>query len=389
MYSDVQMDIEFKSATATAFTTYAAGASDWDGSYSKGQVDGDDIVRVFVVTDQTDAIALDVEAGSLYDYNGGAVAADFVSPLSAKATIARNGQLSQIARPAYAEAATINGAVTNSISGVARASAVVTISGGSDLLFSVGETDAFGSLTTVADDDGFFTFNVYSTKTQTDTVVTMTTPDGASKTQKISFAVPAVTAVSTAVITGPANAMPGSTFTAVATLADVFGNGVDLDIDNNGAIDAGPTFVMTYTGPGVSFGSLPLFTDNNGQAKVQVLLGSNDTGTAVVTVTYDRDGTGVDYAPITATMSVVVGAAAASSDTKVNVGSFKGYVALYAKGYKGQKMTAIVAGKWIKVDSLASDFERVVRYTGAGYSITTKIYIDGVQIGDAFTTMTK
>jgi hypothetical protein len=52
-------------------------------------------------------------------------------------------------------------------------------------------------------------------------------------------------------------------------------------------------------------------------------------------------------------------------------------------------MSAIVAGKWIKVDSLASDFERVVRYTGAGYSITTKIYIDGVQIGDAFTTMTK
>ena len=79
----------------------------------------------------------------------------------------------------------------------------------------------------------------------------------------------------------------------------------------------------------------------------------------------------------------------ASGDQKVNVGSFKGYVALYAKGYEGQKMSAIVAGKWIVVESLASDFERVVRFTGAGYTITTKLYIDGVQVGDDFTTLTK
>jgi hypothetical protein len=82
-------------------------------------------------------------------------------------------------------------------------------------------------------------------------------------------------------------------------------------------------------------------------------------------------------------------ASVVAADTKVNVGTFKGYVALYAKGYKGQKMSAIVAGKWIVVPTLASDFERVVRFTGAGYTITTKIYIDGVQVGDAFTTVTE
>ena len=92
---------------------------------------------------------------------------------------------------------------------------------------------------------------------------------------------------------------------------------------------------------------------------------------------------------LNANVEVVDVATAAASDTKVNVGTFKGYVALYAKGYKGQKMSAIVAGKWIVVESLASDFERVVRFTGAGYTITTKIYIDGVQVGDAFTTVTK
>ncbi|WP_157775958.1 hypothetical protein [Candidatus Aquiluna sp. IMCC13023] len=43
-------------------------------------------------------------------------------------------------------------------------------------------------------------------------------------------------------------------------------------------------------------------------------------------------------------------------------------------------MSAIVAGKWIHVDSLASDFERVVRYTVAGYDIVTTIGIDGVKV---------
>ena len=98
----------------------------------------------------------------------------------------------------------------------------------------------------------------------------------------------------------------------------------------------------------------------------------------------------VDTDNITVVQAVAVGkaAATAAADQKVNVGSFKGYVALYAKGYAGQKMTAIVAGKWIKVDALASNFERVVRYTGAGYTITTKIYIDGVLTG-TFSTVTK
>jgi len=112
-----------------------------------------------------------------------------------------------------------------------------------------------------------------------------------------------------------------------------------------------------------------------------------------LSTTVDVTGTAWDETLFERTIAVerdvVTTAPAASADTKVNVGTFKGYVALYAKGYKGQKMSAIVAGKWITVASLASDFERVVRFTGAGYTITTKIYIDGVQVGDAFTTVTE
>ena len=42
----------------------------------------------------------------------------------------------------------------------------------------------------------------------------------------------------------------------------------------------------------------------------------------------------------------------AALDTKLTVGSFKGFIAIYTKGYEGSKLSAKVAGKWLVVDSL-------------------------------------
>lgn len=317
MYSDLQADIEVKAATATSFSTYRSGASDWDDAFNATQVDGDDVVRIYVIATQTDAIVLDASGASLYDYNSGSVNALFVGNLAAKATVARDGATTQVARPDYVSApVVINGKVQNSVSAVGRAGAVVTISGAADLLFSVGETDRLGSITTVADKDGHFTVKVWSNKTQTDTVVTMTTPNGASKTQKISFNKPAVTAVKAIEFTGPTSARPGSTFTVVGKLVDAFGNGVDLDLDNSGVVDGG-TFLVTYTGPGVSFGALPVTTDDKGEARVGVLLGTNDSGTATVTITWDRDGTGTTYSAISKTQTVTVGTVSGVAGTSV------------------------------------------------------------------------
>jgi hypothetical protein len=152
-----------------------------------------------------------------------------------------------------------------------------------------------------------------------------------------------------------------------------------------------PTFSLTSDAPGLQIGSDPATTANGGKANVAYFLGQNDSGTITVTATYDADGTGTAFAAVTVTKTVIIGVAPVAvvvPDTKVNVGSFKGYVALYAKGYAGKKMSAIVAGKWIVVASLATDFERVVRYTGAGYDIVTTIYIDGVMV-QTFNTTTK
>jgi len=64
------------------------------------------------------------------------------------------------------------------------------------------------------------------------------------------------------------------------------------------------------------------------------------------------------------------------SNQKVNAGSFKGYVAVYAKGYAGQRLSAKIGNDWVIVSSLASRFERITDFTGKGYQIRVRIYID-------------
>jgi hypothetical protein len=75
----------------------------------------------------------------------------------------------------------------------------------------------------------------------------------------------------------------------------------------------------------------------------------------------------------------------AKSLKKLTTGSFKGFIAIYTKGYEGSKLSAKVAGKWLLVDSLdeswrGNDYSRTVRFTGAGYDIFVHLYIDGEYI---------
>jgi hypothetical protein len=285
--------------------------------------------------------------------------------------------------PLYVNKAVVNGKATNGTTGVGLPGSVVTITGPSNILFENGQVAQRGTLTAVANQTtGNFEFNLYSTSAQKDTVITVTA-NGVSKEVKVTFTGIGVGEGVSLVVTTPAAVKPASTFQVKAKLADTFGNGV---------VAAAGRVKVTYTGAGIVFGTLPTSTDANGELMFSVLLGSNDTGTVSVTVSYDQNGDTdfVDAKDLNTTSTTEITASGVvASAAKVNVGSFKGYVALYAKGYAGQKMSAIVAGKWIVVASLASDFERVVRFTGAGYTITTKIYIDGVQIGSEFTTVTK
>jgi hypothetical protein len=62
---------------------------------------------------------------------------------------------------------------------------------------------------------------------------------------------------------------------------------------------------------------------------------------------------------------------------KVNAGSFNGVVALYAKGYVGQRLSAKVGKDWVVVPVIGDNFIRVVDPVGQiGRTIRVQIFID-------------
>lgn len=77
-----------------------------------------------------------------------------------------------------------------------------------------------------------------------------------------------------------------------------------------------------------------------------------------------------------------------SLDRKLNAGSFKGYVALYAKGYMGDRFSAKVGKDWVIRPALDKDFVRIVEYTGAGYTIDVRMYINS-ELAETITVTTK
>lgn len=67
--------------------------------------------------------------------------------------------------------------------------------------------------------------------------------------------------------------------------------------------------------------------------------------------------------------------------TKVNAGSFKGYVAIYALNHEGKRLSMKVGKDWRVVNSIpasANNLYRFVEQVGAGVDIAVRIYIDRV-----------
>ncbi|MDC0911646.1 hypothetical protein OAQ27_00835 [Aquiluna sp.] len=179
---------------------------------------------------------------------------------------------------------------------------------------------------------------------------------------------------------------PGKTAIVTGTLVDENGNPVDTTNEDGDA-----TIAISYTGnAGIPVGTLPTETNADGEFKLSLLTSAADEGTLTVTAVYLKDGASTAAAEKISKVHTITigGSSAAADDTKVNAGSFKGYVAVYAKGYEGQRLSAKIGNDWVVVESLASNFERVVDFTGAGYTIAVRIYIDRVLV-DTITVTTK
>ncbi len=132
------------------------------------------------------------------------------------------------------------------------------------------------------------------------------------------------------------------------------------------------------------FGTLPDDTNTKGQASFAVLLGSNDKGTATVTVSLDQsndgdftDAIGALTDDITTSASITVGASTAGV---VNVGSFSGKLVVYAKNLDGAKISWKVGGKWGTATAVGNTLNSFVRTTPKkGVTVSVDIYVNGVK----------
>ena len=218
-----------------------------------------------------------------------------------------------------------------------------------------------------------FAATLYSTTAQAATELTITSLGG-SNTVDVTFTGQSLGEATNLEIVAADFVSAASTFQVMAKLTDELGNGV-----STGTSDA---LLLTKTGAGITFGTLPNDTDVNGEASFNVLLGANDSGTITVTASYDQndDGDYTDADDLTVTKTITIGEAPA--DQKVNAGSFKGYVAVYALGHEGSRLSAKIGNDWVIVDPIVNNESdnlfRVTDFTGAGVDIAVRIYIDRV-----------
>jgi hypothetical protein len=233
----------------------------------------------------------------------------------------------------------------------------VTFSG-TNLDFESDGVYARGSITVRSNASGVASVKVYSNISGSK-VLTIAS-GSVTRTQTIVHAAPAASAATAINITTPANVPAGRTLTVTGIVVDKFGNGVDAT-----------NFALSYAGPGF-YSTLPSSLVD-GKFAFNVLIGSNETGTATISASVY---TGSDR--ISASKSVNIGSGAASGAGKVNVGSFNGKLVVYASGLSGKTISWKVGGTWGK-QVAASNYAVFNRPTPrAGVTVSVNIYVDGV-----------
>jgi len=301
-------------------------------------------------------------------------------------------------------------------SGVGIPGAAVTIAApGVQFLKASGGTATgdyyLDSITVAADAAGTFEVTMWShVASSTGTTITVTS-SGLSTTSLWKTYLPATGVNGNNLVFGwtlPANIVKDTTYAVTATLTDKWGNPVatsdksgvsgvtfqgfgsvtvnssDAAVNKNFAKDGTTTVyvrsVKDVEGPGSLAATL-------NAANYSATSGATATALVVTEIATDVAGTVWDETvfanALSADVEVLAVAPAASSSQKVNAGSFKGYVAVYAKGYEGHRLSAKVGKDWVIVPSIpaaTNDLYRHVEFTGAGVDVAVRIYIDRVLV---------
>jgi hypothetical protein len=268
-----------------------------------------------------------------------------------------------------------------------------------------GSTYSIDSINVVTDAAGTFAVDVWTHTVTGGTGADVTiTSGGVSTTTEIESYLPDDIAGKNLVfkMTTPANIVMNTTYAVTLSLTDKWGNPIATAGDTVKVEGAGSVLINSNTsGVTKDFnkdGTTTVFVrsekDIPGPGSIDAKLIANATyagwdgaavdNAAVLGITEEtvndvktvwdetafQDSLAVD-------VEVLTSAPAASADAKVNAGSFNGYVAVYAKGYKGQTLSWKIAGEWFKT-TITEDYQVFQRTTAAvGVDVTVELYING------------
>jgi hypothetical protein len=307
--------------------------------------------------------------------------------------------------PVFDDTATISGTVIDaSGAGIPGASVTATASG---IQFEDAAGNfAVNSITFNADEAGTFDLNVY-THTADDIVVTLSS--GGKSTEvtvagALSTTDDSISAANLVLSWNlPTTLVMNTTYAVTATVTDIWGNPIEnaqVTFTGEAAaqFNSDDTAVKSTNANGKATAYLRSLADVSGLAAVSLTLSDNinidgdngaevsdvgDTFTDVASTSWDESEATDE---LTAEINFLTSAPSATPDApaaKVNAGSFKGYVAVYARGYEGKRLSAKIGNDWVIVPSIVNNQEngtlfRVTDFTGAGVDIAVRIYIDRV-----------
>jgi len=362
----------FNYAETISYVTVTAGQASYDFLPTPVTYTGSATVRADLQV-YSDALRAYIDGSSNTTVN--VITSDVANAFSTGLAVSHSGTISYF--PNTTSYTAVSGTVVNT------GSLVVVSAPGLIFKTDAAVTTYSDSINLRAGSGGAYSFSVTSLKAGT---FTMTLTNGSDVTTSLLVVPTASQDAGRSISFDTTNIVPGKTRIVTGTVYDANGNPV--------ATTGDATITVTFAGTaGIPVGSMPTETDVNGNFQVSVLTSAQDSGTFTITAVYNKDGASTATADlVTKVQTITVGAEDSSStpsaDQKVNAGSFKGYVAVYAKGYEGQRLSAKIGNDWVVVESLASNFERVVDFTGAGYTIAVRIYIDRVLV-DTITVTTK
>lgn len=236
---------------------------------------------------------------------------------------------------------------------------------GKDVILSVDGAAAVANSATVVAQGTVVVVYVASNKAG---AKTLTISNGSvSKTVSVTFSAADDNAGSAFSFTGSKTIKAGRTLLVTGTLTDKYGNPVAATHGTNNV-----KLAVSYEGPGLVVGNLPTSTNASGQFTVRVLLGTYDSGAAVLSAVYDNDTTSTTVAEVTASTTTLIGVSASVSagSKKANV-VVKNAEGLTVKVVSGTKSTTKVA---------TSDNYKVSLSKLTSGSKTVKVYVNDILV---------